>query len=386
MNGIFTFTLILKDAATLEPIPVVTVLDHLGTSSTTSTGTDIRSYGYQSIVLYLTAEGYDGRTITYIIDRDRTETVYLTKALNGTGSVQQIHQVSYAPHLVRLRGVDYMGDPISDLTVTAIGVESSSSYDWIGSILGINLNETPLHNTSMYGTTGTDGAIVFLMVENIKYKIHFTKTLGSINETMYIYPSDINYEFIFWAETPVRSSGTIFPSFWNVTNQTDPTKMDLGITYLDTGSTTDYLDFLVFDDNQTEIYRQRSTTPNNWTVSHPVTIARGVGYAWTIYANSTRFPNPIIQTQIIRFGGSPVIPFDLDVNPEDNWNQWIALSVIFLVALLFGRASIKYASAIIPLLALFFAVIGWLSFMPLMMSLILFIGIMFYMRYAEQEN
>jgi len=160
--------------------------------------------------------------------------------------------------------------------------------------------------------------------------------------------------------------------------------MDLGIHYLDVEDTTDNLTFTVMNEDNETLSTMIASSENDWNVSYPVlSTEQGKAYIWTIRANNTLYKNDIVQSNVIRFGyDEGFIPFS--VSPQ--WNQWIALGVIFLVAVLFGRATIKYASAIIVLLALFFAVIGWLSYAPLLIATIVFLGVLFYIRYAEQES
>jgi hypothetical protein len=271
------------------------------------------------------------------------------------------------------------------MNVTTVVVESSSPWAWITDILGIDLGTVAIQNTTLSGTTGDDGAIVFLMVETLQYRVDFTKVSESISEHNLLYPKEDSYEFVFWSEEPESPHTTISIVLWNSTNLTDPLYMDLGAIYTDTGATTNILTFNVSDDDGNRLFSQVSATPNSWNVSYPVLVARGVGYTWTIIGNTTRYDRPIIQTKAIRFGGSPQIGVDFG----QPWNSWISIGIIFVVAMLFSRASIKYAAAIVPLLALFFWYIEML-WLPgdagVLIGIIVFFGIIFYIRYAEQES
>jgi PKD repeat protein len=300
-------------------------------------------------------------------------------------NITTIKSSTYYPHLVRLTCNDYMGKPISDVTVSAVVTESTAPYSWVTDMFGIDTNQTPVTNTTLIGTTDSDGAIVFLMVEDLKYKLDFSKADEDISQTSYLYPKESEYVYVFWTEQPLSMFESISIRFWTEAD-TDPTKMKLGVRYYDVGGTTDSLEFKVrSEDNVTVNYEQSSGTPNDWNVSYAVPMTKGMAYVWSIRANNTRYPADIVQSQVVRFGYSvPRIPFGDDLT--EPWRQWIAYGVIFLVALLFGRATIKYASAIIVLLTLFFAVIGWLNYAPLLISTIVFLGIMFYVRYAEGES
>jgi hypothetical protein len=285
--------------------------------------------------------------------------------------------------------MNYLGTPISDMAVSAVVVESTSPYGWLTDIFGINTNQTQIVNTTLSGTTDTDGSIAFMMVENLKYQIVFSKPGEGISQTNYLYPKEGDYSYVFWSEPAPSVSGSIGITFWNRTNVSDSDYMDLGIRYIDTGATTDWSRFTVYYENNTVLYQNNASSPNSWNVSYPVYMGKGAAYIWGARANNTRYPNQIVQAQIIQFGYSPQkIPYSLCAEGDTTcmWNKWVALGIIFVVALLFGRATIKYASVIVVLLALFFSYIGWLDYGPLLISFILFLGIMFYYRYAESES
>jgi hypothetical protein len=193
---------------------------------------------------------------------------------------------------------------------------------------------------------------------------------------------------VFWSEGPPSVSGSVGIDFWNKTNLSNSNYMDLGVHYTDSGTTTDWLTFTVYYENNTVLYTKNATNPNDWNVSYPVLNQKTKAYVWGVRANNTRYADQIVQAQVIRFGGSPKILFNLCGENETTceFNKWIALGSLFLVALLFGRATIKFASGIIVVLALLFTYIGWLDYTPLLISTVLFLGVMFYYRYAEQES
>jgi PKD repeat protein len=388
MDTGFSVTLIFQDAINLTIINVVTVRDNYGSNTTTTNGTYAKMYSVGDVAFAVQSNGYISRTVELSVYKDSTNVVLLQPQMQ----VSNVRQTTYFPHLVRISCMNYLGTPIPDMAVSAVVVESTSPYSWLTDVFGINSNETQILNTTLAGTTDSDGSIAFMMVENLKYRVQFSKPSASISQTNYIYPKEGDYSYVFWAETPPSVSGSININFWNRTNLSNAAYMDLGVRYLDTGSTTDWSQFTVYYENNTVLYQNNASTPNSWNLSYPVLISRGNSYIWGARANNTRYPNQIVQSQIILFGGSPGIPYSLcpETDPDPfhpcMWNKWVALGIIFLVALLFGRATIKYASAIVVLLALFFSYIGWLDYTPLVLSTILFLGIMFYYRYAESES
>lgn len=379
MNGQYIITFHITDSATALPIPVVMIIDSAGSQTNTTTGTGQLTESAGTQIFYFYADGYQSKSASYIIDVDETKEIQMTKSTTDNGN--QI--VQYYPHQVRIRCLDYNGEPLANVQISAVGVESTiSSYSWITDILGINLDTTPIHNTTMNATTGSDGAAVFLMIESFKYKLDFTSVVSSITQTSYLYPKEDNYDFVFWTETPAKASTYITITFWNKTNSTNPEYMDVGVNYTDTGATTNRLTFVIQNETSVYLTNMSSSTPNSWNISYPVLIKSGAGYVWTISGNSTRWKYPLTRSNTIQFAENVGIPFDLGA----EWNNWIALVIIFTIALLFGRASLKYGVAIIPLLSLFFYYIHWLQITDLMIAAVVFFGVLFYIRFAESES
>jgi H+/gluconate symporter-like permease len=57
-----------------------------------------------------------------------------------------------------------------------------------------------------------------------------------------------------------------------------------------------------------------------------------------------------------------------------------------LVGTLFGRATLKYTAAIVVLLTLYFIYIRWLGYEWIMISVVMVLGLLVYIRYAQQES
>jgi hypothetical protein len=285
--------------------------------------------------------------------------------------------------------MDYLGNPIGDMNVSVVVVESTAPYTWLTDVFGIDTNQTAIVNTTLMGTTDTEGGIVFLMVEDLKYQIQFTKPGQSINQTNYLYPKEGEYTYVFWSEVPSVASGSISIQFWNSTNSTNASFMNLGVRYVDTGVSTDSLIFSVYREDNTTMTVQSSGTPNNWNISYPVLMSKGTAYIWSIRANNTKYDQQIVQSQVMRFGYSPQnVPFSLcpESDPSCQWNQWVALGIIMLVGTLFGRATLKYTAAIVVLLTLYFIYIRWLGYEWIMISVVMVLGLLVYIRYAQQES
>jgi hypothetical protein len=256
-------------------------------------------------------------------------------------------------------------------------------------MIGIDTNQTQILNTTLEGTTDSDGAIVFMMVEDLKYQVQFSKPAEGITQTNYLYPKEGEYSYVFWTELPPSVYGTVSITFWNSTNGTNASYMDLGVQYLDAGATTDHLEFTVYHENETSLLYRVSSTPNGWNTSFPVLMSKGTAYVWGVRANNTRFEQQITQSEVIRFGYSPQnVPFSLcpESEPSCSWNQWVAFGTIFLIGLLFGRATLKYTTVIVVLVTLYFVYIRWIGYEWILISTIMLLGVLLYVRYADQES
>lgn len=107
---------------------------------------------------------------------------------------------AYGVHQVRFSVRNEWGAPLENIAVSAQGYETTAGdWSWLYSLLGINLDSSPIHNQSMAGTTARDGSIVFMMIESVKYDLNFLNATLGINENYTVYPKDDYYEF--WLTT-----------------------------------------------------------------------------------------------------------------------------------------------------------------------------------------
>jgi hypothetical protein len=169
-SGSHLLSLTFEDSTNFTVIQNVTITDNHGASFTAVDGTFNHTYTGE-VALLIHAEGYNDLTVQYSMSEDYTGIVLLEPAM----AVTNIHQTTYFPHLVRISCMNYLGTPIQDMSVTAVVVESTSPYSWLADIFGINTNQTEIVNTTLKGTTDSEGGIAFMMVENLKYKLDFSK-------------------------------------------------------------------------------------------------------------------------------------------------------------------------------------------------------------------
>jgi len=201
MYGAYTLTVNFKDADTLAPIPVVSVIDSVGNNQTTSSATFIQTYAYSAVVLYMSSEGYYSKAVSYIMDEDRTVTVYLTEFIaSPTISPQQ--NTIWSPPQVVFQVLDNNNNPIIGTPVWANAVFTTLPGGMAGA-LGIFSSTFGLSNTtaaeilnqstSYYGTTDSSGSVVFMMIPVISYNVTARDTNGS-NYTISIMPKDTYYQ------------------------------------------------------------------------------------------------------------------------------------------------------------------------------------------------
>lgn len=80
------------------------------------------------------------------------------------------------PHYVTFHVREGLGAVVPDVNVTVQGISTSAgNWDWIIQLLGLPLNEVPIHNTSMSQTTDSNGGSTFFMIPTGKYNVTFTK-------------------------------------------------------------------------------------------------------------------------------------------------------------------------------------------------------------------
>lgn len=315
--------------------------------------------------------------------------------------VQVQQQQYFTSKKVRFMCQDYLGIPIVGMNVTAIGVESSlGSIDWIPKLFGINLNETPILDTQMVGTTGTDGGVNFVMIETERYQLHYELPSKGIDEYRYYYPKEESYLEIFWTESTLFAPPTIPPCgaptyTASVTiNGTNADYDDIHLTYSDcsghTTNTTVYVNDISDNKVKQQLYTNNSPTPNNVSLSYPVRNATGASYRFGV-TGRTVTGTPFHQESTLKLKTSIWKYNPLNAENGDPFAVWfyniIAVGLIILFALFFGRWSIKAGVVIIPLIALYFSELymNWLLTPALLVTVAVILAVLAYLRFAEEE-
>jgi hypothetical protein len=149
----------------------------------------------------MSSEGYYSKAVSYIMDEDRTVTVYLTEFIaSPTISPQQ--NTIWSPPQVVFQVLDNNNNPIIGTPVWANAVFTTLPGGMAGA-LGIFSSTFGLSNTtaaeilnqstSYYGTTDSSGSVVFMMIPVISYNVTARDTNGS-NYTISIMPKDTYYQ------------------------------------------------------------------------------------------------------------------------------------------------------------------------------------------------
>jgi hypothetical protein len=291
LDPVFSFTLNIVDSATSMPIPVVGVLDSLGNNQTTTTGVFVESYPYSSVVLYLTSTGYNSKSVSYIIDSNRVETVDMVKS-----STQGNKNTWYSPKQISITVLSYATTnkvANANITLKAIGTSLQDNTQ-LQTVYGVDpeaANQMVNGTLLMNSFTGTDGAAVFTVLGSIRYTAYVTDPTDNKVYTTNINPGLDPYN-VWIGVSPL----TVIPSAQDYTNNTrlyltqpDPANLTLNLRYQDTsGKTTNVVFSVEAAANMTTIYTQDLGNPGIGVVLANKTYpnVRGVGY-WARY-NATR--------------------------------------------------------------------------------------------------
>jgi len=196
MAGIYGLTIDIRDANThaliADTCSVELQQGGLTVSATQTSGgvANFTNLQYGIYTALASSTGYYSNVENILVDStNQTETIYLTAESESSSSTY------YTPHNVKFYVKGTWGEPVADVAVTATYQETSGPLDWLYTWLGLS-DDLEVEETSLSGTTGTDGSINFLMIECVKYEVIATQTDGT-EATMEIYPKDDEYTLYF---------------------------------------------------------------------------------------------------------------------------------------------------------------------------------------------
>jgi len=293
MDQIYSLTLRIKDTSTHNGIPSAAIQLSNGDNTTTDMfGVATFSMNYSAVVVSVGATGYYSRTISYVVDRDRTETIYLTEVAESPNSQSNLNLLY--PHEVRIIAIDSNGGRLSNVVVSTVMLNTTTyGTNWWQYLYGISASATPMENTTMYGNTDAYGSIVFPMISSSLYRISFSQPSTGVSKTLDLYPDQMAYTFVLatTATAAIANSADYINQTLTVLEASP--LIYLNMTYSDSGHTTSDITFYVKYANQTPANTQTfpSVAGSNQTVntSYAVTNIKGDAYVWGFAANNTRF-------------------------------------------------------------------------------------------------
>jgi len=376
LRPIYNLFVKVVDEETEAPLNTFTTYINNENEKNTTTGMvtyDNLSWGYYQVKAV--AEGYYPGYDYVLLQNDTMIEIELTRLGGAEGGAGVYYP---PPHLVEFRVVSITGKPYSDVSVSAVGIQTTmGAWSWLQDIFGYK-SETHIHNTSMNGTTGDQGAINFLMVETIKYQITFSKPEQGINKTMYIYPKESQYLIMI---TPTTEPSLIDYVTWNLSVEyIDSSNSSLNLSYIDTLNRTSTLTFFVWDINKSELYNKTFIYNDTIEIGYNVSNSVGNTFYWGFDATHTDF-GVLGQVKAITFKG---LLIDLGIENKAYYN-WISIAILFLFGTFFSYVTNKFGYVIIPLFAGFFYWIRWLDVSVLIITTAIIIGILSYMGRKERE-
>jgi hypothetical protein len=281
---------------------------------------------------------------------------------------------------VRFVAQDYAGVPYSNITVTATPLESSGPWSWLLSLFGIS-GDTDINGTVLTGTTGSDGAIVFTMVQSVKYRVQFTDLTRGIDASIDIYPQEDAVVISLWpATTPAQSQVVTYEL---TADAIDDDNTRLRLRYADAARNTTEIVFYVYDDERALVHTESSSSQNT-TLTYNLANNPGHTYYFGFYAEHSRYGN-ITLDKFISFGGDRPRVDLADWIPLYAYN-WAAVCIIVCVAAVFGYLSRSFGFVIVPVFGLIFTYMEWLQ-NPLEITIgALVLGVIIYLREREGET
>lgn len=320
-----------------------------------------------------------------------------TSNVNVSQWALPVSQVQYSTtKKVRFQCQDYLGNPIRGMSVTVIGVESSlGSLDWVPYLFGVNLNNTPILNTTMTGITGNDGSIAFIMIETEKYSLHYVCATKSIDETRYYYPKQEEYLEIFWTESLVFPTPTVpicGSPVYSYSATPNGSYMDVRSIYTDCSGNTANMTFYVKNAKTKQTLTSVNVSnPNSVDEVYPVPATQGTSYHYGI-TGKTVTGSQVYQDSLLTLNASQWKYNPLGAANGDTFATWmynlIAVAFIVMFGALFGRMSLKVGVVFICCMGLFFSVLymGWLQTSGLLVIAATILGFLVYLRFAEEES
>ena len=380
LTGHYLLAVTVKDGDTLANVQNATIALSDGQESTANPATLTADYGPYTISA--AASGYYPATQSTYLDHPgtTTATVLLTAHPEPTPAPEY---PNYPPHNVRFHCIDDYGGPLANVTVSAAYLETTTPWSWFSDLLGIpssvSINETPLA-----GTTGTDGSIVFSLVETVQYAITAHDPASNLTVNFTLYPQETQYTIQF--RTRPAASAETYPLYiLEAVPLEGDTQVSLRLAYNDRDNATTSLSFWVKDDAGESVYTETPTLHLlGWTNTSHTVVNHPTSYTWGFDAqHATR--GEISAARTITLHGSGRL---VDLGFEDDF-WYFLLSALWIIGIgaLFSGSQVRFGAIIIPLIGGGIPVlIGWLPVSTaVLVGVLTFIGVFVYMRKSEYK-
>jgi len=285
--------------------------------------------------------------------------IYVIGSQNQSG-----YGYSYPPKEVRFHVQSPFGASLTGVEVNAIGVQTTSgSFDWLSQILGIKLDETPIHEINLNGTTDSNGDISFLMIPSVKYNMTFTK-IGETIANMLITPKD-EYYLIYstysgdFYETKYNYNEKVY--FNITTTVVNSTSNTVNIDYVDllrqTTNAKIYINQTLNIGNQTNIYYETFAPAANGNFTKNINLNNTLGESYIIRVVTTHTTFglntrdfAVSFADLPKTGGLP-----------SNIILFFAILLMIFVGMFFGASSATQGALVVCFVGWLFFALGWLN-------------------------
>ncbi|NLE27930.1 MAG: hypothetical protein GX625_21845 [Clostridiaceae bacterium] len=380
LKGHFLLTVTAMDDTSLVNLHNATISLSDGQESTQNPATFSADYGPYTVTAV--AAGYYPQAQSVYLNNPgtTTATILLTERLPPATPAEM---PNYPPHNVRFHCIDDFGLPLSNVSVSAKYLETTSPWSWFSDLLGIP-SSVNINATTLSGTTGTDGSITFSMVETVRYAITAHDPASNLSVNFTLYPQETQYTIQFRTRPP--SDAETHPLYnLEAVPLAGDTQVSLRFAYKDRDNATTSLLFWV-KDGADEYVHTEALTPKylNWTNASYTVENRPTSYTWGFDANhATR--GEISAARSITLHGSGRL---VDLGFEDEF-WYLLLSAIWIVGIgaIFSGSRVRFGAIIIPLIGGGVpTLIGWLPLATTVpIGILTFIGVFVYMRKSEYK-
>lgn len=298
---------------------------------------------------------------TLIVDGDETVTITIL----SSGSVGGVGQ-QYPPHNVQFSVKNFWLYPVEGVTVTVAPIETTGEVSWLEDWLGLG-EAVDVLGTTMTGTTGSDGSITFMMIQNVKYRMTFYKE-GIIDTSYDLTPQDSYYDVLTWNIgvdlNPWLPGGSNQYEIVRVnitTQEIDSDTARIYVEYNDAALSTSTLSITVENSTGTTLDTY-TASPKNY-VNRTFSVEDYSGETYTVRINATHGDfGEIKRTYNVAFGGRFV-----EIPGFPDWAYlYLAMGILILIGMIFGASSAEEGGLVICLFGWILLGIGWLQEIQIM--------------------